>query len=640
MKVSEFIREIILYIGGVNNILGINHCSTRLRFDIDNLEEVDISALNRIPKVVEAFYRAGQVQIIIGDDVNVIYKELLRTYDIPVAYQSRVEFNNDGSLLKGTLNKLMSTLVGIFQPIVPAIIGAGMIKAGLLLFVSIHFMDKSDDVYQLLNLISDSIYYFLPILLALSCSYKFNTNSFLSISIAGVLVYPELLKILLTTNVIEIAGIDLSSTQYASSIIPIILTIWMMSYVERLCDHVIPSMVAIFLKPVVILIVIVPISLTILGPVGNHIGGMLSNFTVFVQREFGWFANALLAACMPFFVMFGIHKIFYPIVISAMTKTGYDTLVLTAMLASNVAQGAGALTVWLFTQRKSLKQIALPAGIAALFGITEVALYSVHLKMRQAFVCCMIGAATSGLLAGILGLKAYANLAPGLVTLPMFIDDGFNFQYSLIVIFTSILVTSVSIYLWNLKTGFLAAVSESDDIEKKNIDDIENRDEDNRDIKDSNTLANRIVIFSPMFGELRSLNEVKNDDWIDNNNWKGVGILPSQGIVRAPFDGIVTSKSVSNHSINLTSIEGVELMICIGVNEDQTSSDLFFSYANVSDYVELGDKLIEFNIEKAIEHDMDIFSVVIVTNSSDYFDVISSVESNSVKPSKPLLTIL
>ncbi|SJN58862.1 PTS system beta-glucoside-specific EIIBCA component [Vibrio ruber DSM 16370] len=635
IRVSEFIREIILYIGGIHNVLGVNHCSTRLRFDINDLEKVNINALNRIPKVVEAFYRAGQVQIIIGDDVSIIYKELLRTYEIPVKCQSRLIFNHSDSSLKGTLNKLMSTLVGIFQPIVPAIIGAGMIKAGLLLFVSLDFIDKSSDIYQLLSLISDSIYYFLPILLALSCSYKFNTNSFLSISIAGVLVHPELLKVLLNNNIIQIAGIDISSTQYASSIIPIILTIWLMSYIERFCDHVIPSMVAIFLKPVVILIIIVPISLTILGPIGNYIGDMLSNFTVFVQREFGWFANALLAACMPFFVMFGIHKIFYPIVISAMAKTGYDTLVLTAMLASNVAQGAGALTVWLFTQRKSIKQIALPAGIASLFGITEVALYSVHLKIRQAFICCMIGAATSGLLAGMFGLKAYANLAPGLVTLPMFIDDGLNFQYSLIVIFTSILVTSASIYLWNLKTGFLSAVNESD--ETSNIDDITDREEHDNKIKNSNKLADRTVIFSPMFGELRLLDEINNEDL---RNGKGVAIFPTQGIIRAPFDGVITSKSESNHSISLTSIEGVELLICVGVNQRQTNSDLFSSYIDVGDYVELGDKLIEFDIEKMIKHNMDILSVVIVTNSSDYVDVISNIETNSIKPSKPLLTIL
>ncbi|NIY91953.1 PTS transporter subunit EIIC [Vibrio diazotrophicus] len=634
MKPSDYIPEIMSCIGGVNNISGVNHCSTRLRFEIQDLELVNVEKLNDIPIVIDAFYRAGQVQLIMGENVSILYGELLRKYSSLRPDKTKIKIDKN-IFSTGIVNVFFSTLVGIFQPIVPAIIGAGIIKAALLLFVKFNILSNSDDSYKLLLLISESIYYFIPILLALSCSYKFNTNSFLAISIAGVLVHPELIKMILSSNGINIYGIAIPPIKYTSSIIPIILTVWVMSYTERFLDRLIPNVFSIFLKPSLILVITIPISLIILGPIGNWMGDMLSHLTIYVQSELGWFSNVLLAACLPFFVMFGAHKIFYPIVITAMTKTGFETLVLSSMLASNIAQGAGALTVWILTPKKSIKKLALPAGIAALFGITEAALYGVHLKIKQTFFCCIIGASVAGLFAGIFQLKAYANLAPGLLTLPMFIDNSFNFQYALVVIAISACITSMSIYIWNIKTKFLD-YSISSSQENKLTTDSEHK------IKpvEKNKLVDRIVVFSPMSGELCSLDEIKDDSLKEKCIDKGVAIYPSQNKIRAPFDGIITSKSENDQSIYITSTEGVELLISLGVNSLEFEKGLLFSRVNIGDYVEVGDIIVEFDIEKCKEYDMDTLSIVTVINYSEYFEIIKNSESNNVNPSKPLLALL
>lgn len=630
MNNKETVKLIVEYLGGKSNILSVMHCSTRLRFELKDLKKVHTDLIKTISGIVDAFYGAGQYQIIIGNHVSIVYNELCKAIDFDYSNNKNEGAELDLSI-KGIFNRFSALITGIFQPIVPAIAGAGMLKVLLLLMVNLDLTNKTSQTYLVLNLISDSAYYFLPLLLAFSCAQKFKTNPFISVTLAGVLVHPKLIDLLSNGGGVKFVGLEISPFQYSASVIPIVLTIWLMSYVEKIAEKITPGPVNVFLKPLLILIIVSPISLIFLGPVGSYLGQGLSYGIFWIQSQVGWLATALLAIVMPFIVMFGMHKVFYPIVFAAMASPGYETLVLSAMLASNAAQGSGALAIWLLTKDAALKQMAFPSGISALLGISEPALYGVHMRLKKSLLGCMIGAGCAGLFAGIVVLKGYAPISPGLVSLPMFLGEPNNIYYAVITILISTLITPVAIYILNIKYKFIE-LHESESKEQCNHGAIKFGDS-----KKSST-KNRIVIFSPMAGNTIPLTEVS--DIAFNKLGKGVAIQPTQGIVTAPFDGFVQTLFQTKHSIGLKSIDGVELLIHVGIDTTKLNGDLFKNYVSIGDAITHGQKLIEFDLEAIKSAGYDTTTPVIILNASDYLDVICNEHVINIRPSKPLLTVL
>lgn len=450
MNYKAIAKSIVEGVGGSENIANALHCSTRLRLELKDSNKASADKIKTISGVMGAVNSGGQFQIIIGNDVSHVFNELTDLLGANGATTSELDKKMDWSA-KGLFDRFAAVVTGIFQPVIPAIAGAGMLKALLLLSTNIGLTTKTSQTYIIFNSIADAAYYFLPLLLAFSCAQKFKTNGFVAVTLAGVLVHPKLVELLAGSVPVKFAGLSVPAVQYSASVIPIILTIWLMSYVERYVEKVTPGPVKVFMKPLLILVIVAPISLIFLGPIGNYMGQGLSSATFWVQSQVGGLAVALLAIFMPLIIMFGMHKVFYPVVFAAMVTPGYETLVLPAMLASNIAQGAGALTVWALTKDVSLKQIALPAGISALCGITEPALYGIHLRLKRPLFGCMIGAGCAGLFAGVVTLKAYAPVGPGLATLPMFLGEGDNFYYALITMAISFVVTPIAVYFIGFK---------------------------------------------------------------------------------------------------------------------------------------------------------------------------------------------
>ena len=622
MKAVNYVDDIIKGVGGVDNIKDVVHCSTRLRFDLVDYNKTNIDMIKLLPDVVDAFYRAGQFQIIIGSHVLFVFSKLKKI----INSNNKNHHNNVESNLN-VFDKFISTVVSIFQPIVPAIFGAGMLKAFLILLVAVGCVDKTDQIYILFNIISDSAYYFLPMLLALSCSKKFETNSFISIALAGVLVHPKLIDLLSSNIPLNIAGLSIPSVKYSFSVIPIILTIWLMSYVERCCDRFISGSIAILFKPVIVLIVVSPISLFMCGPVGNSIGIYIANIIIFIQENFGFISNALLALSMPIFVMFGMHKIFYPIVFSAIATVGYDSLILSSMFASNIAQGAGALTVWFLTNNMATKQIALPAGVSALFGISEPALYGVHLKTKKSLFCCMFGALCAGFFSGLVSLKSFTNIVPGLLTLPMFYDEKNNFKFAIITLLISFFVTVISIIVVNLKTGF---VNQNQDIAKRDV---------NEDIPSiiEKSIHNKRVIFSPVYGNLSKNNKL---DTMEPDENKSINILLNKGNIMAPFDGVIVSCSDEFDYIKIRSHDGIELILSITVSSKNISLSEYATRLCFSNQFNQGDRIFFYDVDLIKENGSDIFASISLGDGFDYFDVIWRDDLSNISPAKPLMTLL
>ncbi|MCP1133847.1 beta-glucoside-specific PTS transporter subunit IIABC [Paenibacillus polysaccharolyticus] len=632
MNYKETAKAILDKVGGQENINDFLHCSTRLRMNLKDPNQAKTEEIKSMDGVMGAVYSGGQYQVIIGNDVSYVYNELKQMITINTDEKPEPNKKRDMSF-KGLFESFAGLITGIFQPIIPAIAAAGMFKALLLLCTSLGILSKESQIYALLLNIADAAFYFLPVLLSYSSAQKFKTNPYIAATLAGVLLHPKMITLLGGEVPVEIAGVPVPNISYASSVLPIILTVWLMSYVEKFADKVSPGPVKIFLKPLIVILVMAPLALTVLGPIGNYLGVGLSDGLFWIQGKIGWLTVVILAVFLPFIVMFGMHKVFYPVIFAAMVSPGYETLIHSAMLSSNMAQGAGALAVWFLAKDKKLKQVALPAGISGLFGITEPALYGVHLRLKRTLVACMIGAGSAGLFAGIVNLKAYAAVGPGLASLPMFIGAENNFTYALITAAISIVVTPIAVYFIGFNDPGAEDHAQASSREVAQV-------ETTSPAPKKEKLQSRLVVFSPLEGEAIPLKAVNDEAFSQEAMGKGMAIKPSKGQVVAPFDGTVQTVFRTKHSIGLKSVEGIELLIHVGIDTVKLKGQHFNVVVQEGDIVKHGQLLIDFDMEAIIKAGFDTTTPIIVTNSGDYLEILGHEQSEKIGPETPLITIL
>ncbi|WP_366295932.1 beta-glucoside-specific PTS transporter subunit IIABC [Paenibacillus sp. AN1007] len=633
MNYKETAKAILDNVGGQENINDFLHCSTRLRMNLKDPNQAKTDEIKAMDGIMGAVYSGGQYQVIIGNDVSYVYNELKQMITIKTDENPEPNKKRDMSF-KGLFESFAGLITGIFQPIIPAIAAAGMFKALLLLSTSLGLLSKESQIYALLLNIADSAFYFLPFLLAYSSAQKFKTNPYIAATLAGGLLHPKMITLLGGEVPVQIAGIPVPNISYASSVLPIILTVWLMSYVEKFADKVSPGPVKIFLKPLIVILVMAPLALTVLGPIGNYLGVGLSDGLFWIQGKIGWLTVVILAVFLPFIVMFGMHKVFYPVIFAAMVSPGYETLIHSAMLSSNMAQGAGALAVWFLAKDKKLKQVALPAGISGLFGITEPALYGVHLRLKRTLVACMIGAGSAGLFAGIVNLKAYAAVGPGLASLPMFIGAENNFTYALITAAISIIITPVAVYFIGFNDPGAASDTQASAVESVKVETT------SQAAPKKEKLQSRLVVFAPIEGEAIPLKDVKDEAFSQEAMGKGMAIKPAKGQVVAPFDGTVQTVFRTKHSIGLKSVEGIELLIHIGIDTVKLKGQHFNVVVQEGDIVKHGQLLIEFDMDAVEKAGYDTTTPVIVTNSGDYLEILGHEKSEKIGPETPLITIL
>ncbi|MGO4731555.1 beta-glucoside-specific PTS transporter subunit IIABC [Paenibacillus sp. 2KB_22] len=628
MNHKQLAQSIMELVGGNDNINTAIHCSTRLRLTLKNSDLAKTDEIKRLDGVIGAVNSGGQYQVIIGNDVGYVYNELAKMVDTQQSDEVQEKKKTDYSP-KGLFNIFASVIAGIFQPIIPAIAASGMLKALLLLATVTGLMSKESQTYIILSVMSDAAFYFLPILLAFSSANKFKTNPFVAVLFGGIMLHPNMIGLLGSEDPVSFIGIPVASVQYATSVVPIILTVWFMSYIERFADKISPGPVKIFLKPLIVILIVAPVALIVLGPLGMYLGTGMSNMIYWIQDKIGWLTVVIMAVLMPLIVMFGMHKVFYPIIFAALASPGYETLVLVAMLASNMAQGAGALAVSFKTKDTKFKQVALSAGISGVFGITEPALYGVHLRLKKTLVACMIGAGVAGLFAGIVNLKAYAAVGPGIASMPMFIsEDHMNIIYAIITMLISSIITFVAVYIIGFEDVVSATSSAITNVEGKS------------DIQASKGIKSKKIIFAPLEGKVLPLREVKDEAFSQEAMGQGMAIQPSVGKVFAPFDGTVETVFRTKHSIGLRSAEGVELLIHVGLDTVKLKGQHFDVKVNEGEQISHGQLLIEFDLEAIQAAGYDTTTPVIVTNSSNYLEVLGNESSTMTGPEKPLITVL
>ncbi|MCP1275584.1 beta-glucoside-specific PTS transporter subunit IIABC [Leuconostoc citreum] len=589
---NKLASDILLAVGGQANVEDLVHCSTRLRFTLRDDSIVDKEKIKSLTGVLGLAQTGGQTQVVIGNDVADTYNAVKKLLS---------ESNNDNLTATGTKqNKKLSAIVldfiiGIFQPLIPAIAGGGILKSFLMLANMLGLMSDTTQTYKILYFVGDAPLYFLPLLVAITTANKLKVNPLVAVSAVAALLTPNLATMLASSGGGHLFSFGIKNITYAYQVFPAILAILVYAQLEKYLTKITPKVIRGFFVPMVSLLIVVPLTLLVLGPIGYTFGQGFAAVILFIFSKFGWIAVAILVAVLPFMVVTGMHKAMIPYVVTSLGQTGKEVIYNAASLAHNISEAGGSFAVALRTKDKGLKATALSAGISALFDITEPAIYGVTILHKRVLYGVMIGSFIGGASLGLMGVEAYVAVGPGLASLSMFISKTLpnNLLFAVIGLIISFIAsfTAVAI-LWQ------------DPVNQKDALLSENEAPTNRSV----------ILPSPMAGKIIPLSSVNDAVFSNKTLGDGVAIIPSEGKLYAPTDGLIEMVYNTNHAIGMKTSEGDEILFHIGIDTVNLKGQFFDVAVTAGQKVKQGDLLVRFNREGIKAAGFDDTTMIIITN--------------------------
>lgn len=599
---DQLSKDIVKYVGGTDNVISLFHCATRLRFKVKDSNAVDKESLSQLSGVIKVLDSGGQTQVVIGNHVADVYEAIFKNTDLKKD-DNAVEEDAPGD--KNLLNVFIETISGIFAPILGAMSGAGMLKALLICCTTFNLLTPEMGTYRILYAAADGLFTFLPLFLAYTAAKKFKANEFVSIAIAAALLYPDLTAAFSAGESLTFLKIPVVLVSYTSSVIPIIVSVFVQSKLEKLLNKVIPTIVKGFIVPLLSLGITVPATYLVIGPISDMIGkGLAAGYTGLVSLN-PIIAGGILGLIWPAAVLFGVHWGFVPIVMNNIATYGRDTLfVITG--PNNMAQAGATLGVFLKTKNKELKNIAGPAALSAvLAGITEPAIYGVTLRFKKPF---FIGAVFSGIAGAIVaaaGTSAPTLLTVSLLTIPGYVGVGF----------VGFLIACVIAYFGAAIVTYLFGYSD-DMLPKKAEVKTENKAE-----VSAAAPAGDEMIQTPVNGEAIPLDQVKDEVFASGALGMGAAIIPADGRICAPCSGTISVAYPTGHAVGIQSDGGAEILIHVGMDTVSLNGSAFNMKVKEGQRVRVGELLVEADLDKIKEAGLDTTTPVIVTNTDEYQEI-------------------
>jgi PTS system beta-glucosides-specific IIC component len=616
-KTAETVLE---KVGGEKNVIGLTHCMTRLRFVLKDGNTPKDAEIEKIPGVIRVIRQGGQYQVVIGNEVSNVYNELLKLGK----FEETTGSNNNGPK-ENLFSRLSGFIAGCMTPLLPAMLGCGMIKVVLTLLTTFNLVDSAGSTYIALEAAGDAFFYFMPILLAMTTAKRLGSNIYLAMVMAAFLLHPKL-GALLAEGSTTYFGLPVTSANYASSVLPVLLMVPLMGYIERFADKICPSLVKVFLKPLIVIFVTIPVALVVVGPLGSILGNYLASGISLLYSNVGWLAIMLLSAAMPFIVMTGMHYALLPIATIGIASLGFDAILIITMFCSNLAQGAASIAVAIKNKDKDVKSAASAAGISAIVaGVTEPAMYGVTLKYKTPMIASVIGAGVAGLYAGITHVVAYSmgGSPSSLSVIQMIGGDSFkNMTNGIITLLISLVVTFVmTMILYKPEVVEEDSVAGSEPVEEKK------------------PLVETIELSSPLTGTIIPLSQVEDAVFSGGILGEGVALIPEEGKVFAPVDGTISAITDTKHAVGMTSDNGVEILIHVGLDTVQLGGEGFVLHCKTGDKVKKGALLLEFDMQKIKEAGFPLTTPVLVSNMNQFVSLKAS-EKKQVKAGETLITIV
>lgn len=585
MKYDQLAKEIIHQVGGESNVKSLVHCATRLRFVLKDKSKANKANMERLDGVITVKESGGQFQVVIGNNVPEVYQAIGKQTNL---IDRPTDDSSDGE--KGNIfGRAVDIISSIFTPLLGVMAGAGILKGLLAIATNVGWLATDETTYIILNAAADSLFYFLPVLLAVTSARKFGANQFVAMTVAGALIYPSIIQLKNEAVPTDFFGIPVMMMSYTSTVIPIILAIWIMSYIEKFFNQRIHESVKNFVTPLISLVTIVPLTLIVFGPIGVTTGDLIAAFILKALAFNPILAGAFIAGVWQVLVIFGIHWGVVPVIINNIATKGYD-YIKPATAPAIFAQAGASFGVMLRSKNKKLKTLAGSTGITALFGITEPAVYGVTLRLKRPFIAAVISAAVGGGIVGHFGSVAVASGPPGLLTLPVFIGDSMTAFYGLLLgVAVSFVLSIVLTYV----LGF-----EDDPIEEEMTE----------------TTTDSMTIPSPVPGQIVSIETVPDQVFASGAVGRGFAVIPSEGKVSAPVSGEVTAVFASKHAIGIQSDSGLEILVHVGIDTVQLDGKHFDLHVEKGQRVEAGELLISFDIEAIQTAGYEVITPVIFTN--------------------------
>lgn len=610
MDYQKTASEILKHIGGESNVVSLEHCSTRLRFVLADRSRADADAVKKIPGVMGVADRV-QFQIIIGNSVVEVYEEIMKqaSFSGEAKGEAKGEKSSIGRII-------MEFVIAVFQPIIPAIAGGGILKAMLSLCVLIGILDNTSTLYAILNQLGDAPLYFLPLMVAVSASKRLKVNSFVALSVVGALLLPNITTMLAAEGGTVFLGVTLQKITYAYQIFPALLSMFLLSVVERFFNRVVPKPVRILFVPMLCLLIVVPSTLLLLGPLGYNFGTLLTSAILFLYDKLGFIAVGLLAMVLPFCTAAGMHKAFVPYAISSLASMGSELIYLPANLAHNISESGACFGVVLRTKNKELRTTALSAGISALFGITEPALYGVTLQHKRATLGVMSGALLSGLSIGFTVVRAYTIVGPGLASMATFIDpEGIN-AMNIVWAFVGFAIAFLVSFLVTLFI-FRDEENAGEDSRKDAREDAQEtvREDIQKERTDENA---ELTLYCPSAGAVIPVTEVPDEVFSQKILGDGAAVIPEEGVIRAPADGTIAMVADTGHAVGMILNNKAELIMHVGLDTVELGGKFFDVKVKNGQNVKQGDTLLEFDLEEVKKAGYDVTMPIVITSGAGF----------------------
>lgn len=647
-------KTIIKDVGGKDNVISVVHCTTRLRFKLKDEKKANDDALKDTDGVVTVVKAGGQYQVVIGNEVADVYEAVLKEGGFSGGGQVADDDLDDSNM--SLMDKAIDLISGIFTPILGPMAAAGMIKVLTAMCASFGWLAKTSGTYEVLYAIGDGFFYFLPLILAITSAKKFKVDRFTAITIGAAMCYPAMVAMNSSKKVLfdlfngtflhsqvhaTFLGIPIISMNYTSTVIPIILAVWFASVVEKWCKKWIPTVVKTFLVPFVTLLIVVPLTFLIIGPLATWIGNALAAITSAVYNFSPVLAGILLGGFWQVFVIFGVHWGFVAVMMSNIAALGYDPI-LGLSLGASFAQIGVVLAILLQTKDQKLKGIALPAFLSGIFGVTEPAIYGVTLPRKKPFVLSCIAAGIGGGLIGFFGTKMYMMGGMGVFVIPAAIGPKTGVDMSVYGLMIAMAVSFVLGFILQMVLGKKSVDQAYDEKQAKTVQEVANQADTIAkaapSLASTSDLNVSTELVSPLAGELLPLSEVKDEVFSSGAMGEGVAVEPSEGVLHAPADGKVVMTFPTGHAIGMKTSDAAEILMHIGMDTVNLQGHGFETLVAKGDEVKAGDELVKFDIDAIHAKGYVVTTPIVVTNSKDY-EKITVVSQGKVKVGQEILDL-
>lgn len=625
-KYQELARKIVENVGGKENINGLTHCITRLRFKLKNEEKANDEILKNMDGIVTVMRAGGQYQVVIGNHVPVVFEEVIKagnlTFDEAVSTEKMRPFD-----------MLIDGISGCFQPFLAILAAGGMIRGLTAFLVFLGAFDRGSGTFVMFDNIGDSVFQFMPVIIGLTAARKFKVNEFVGMLLGAALMNPSLslealsgaaeapLTTIFSGTIFEapiyqtVFGIPWIARNYASSVIPIIFIVLLASQIQKPIKKLVPEMIANFFVPFFTVLITMPLGFLLVGPVFTFATDILmAGFETLLALS-----PVIYGAIVGFFwqilVMFGLHWAIVPMGLMQFSVNGWQNI-MTPVAVVSFGQTAALTALYFKLRNPKDKAIAIPAIVSGIVGITEPAIYGFTLPRKKIFIFTCVGGALGGAYSGLMNLTSWNQGGLGIFTIPNYIrpDGDLTDVINVLIGIAIAMVVSFTLtfFFWKDEAG------ETDDIQKK---------------------SGKEIVKIPIQGQIAPLNAAKDAAFAQGTLGRGILIYPEKGEVRAPFDGTVMTLFPTKHAIGMVSETGLELLIHVGLDTVQLEGKYFESLVQQGERVKQGDLLLRFDKKKIEKEGYSLETPVIVTNYTDYLDILEN-QGETVGPDDALITAL